>query len=141
MEPRGSAGDSLPLVRTVGFVSVVMWVLAAALYIGLSTSRSPEPAPPMAAGIPSSGEVTGHLLRIAVRRSTTLRVVLDGAVVLDRRVEPREELAWEGAHRFVVEGAAPEALRIDWNGRRVTPLGRQDEPRRLVFVDDAEERR
>lgn len=142
MQGRGSAGGSLTLARGVGFVSVVMWVVAAAVYIG-RTAPAPEPTPRTAAGIRSpTGEVTsGHLLEIEVKRSTALRVVMDDVVVVDRRVEPREELAWEGAHRFVVEGAAPEALRIEWNGERVVPLGRQDEPRRLVFIDDAEERR
>ncbi|MEO0604533.1 MAG: RodZ domain-containing protein, partial [Myxococcota bacterium] len=126
MEGRGSSGGTLTFARTVGFVSVVMWVLAVAVFF-LRTSPVPEPEPLVAAGsVPTEGPAVpgGHALRIAVQRPTELRVTVDGAVVVDRRVEPREELAWEGARTFTVERAAPEALRIEWNGQRVVPLGR-----------------
>lgn len=133
---------SLSLLRGVGFVSVAVWGVAVLVYLG-RLAPAPEPPEPIAAGVLSASDpaTSGHALRITVQRDTDLRVALDDQVVVDRRVRPREELAWEGAHTFTVEGAAPEALRIEWNGKRVVPLGRQDEPRRLVFIDDAEGRR
>ena len=135
MAGRGNQGGSLSFVRAVGFVSVVVWVLAVLVYLGRMVPPS-DPEPPVAAGVLSpAGATSGHSLRIAIQRDSELRVTLDDAVVVDRRVERSEDFAWEGARTFTVEGAAPEALRIEWNGRRVVPLGRQDEPRRLVSGD------
>lgn len=121
-------------MRGVGFVSVVVWGLAALVYV----SQWMTPAADQGGSVATPATPSGQFLAVEVRRNTVLRVTADGAVVVDRRVEPGEQLEWKGVRSLIVEGAAPEALRIEWNGQRVVPLGRQDEPRRLVFVDDAE---
>jgi len=132
---------NLSVARALGFASVVVWVVVMVVYAS-RLAPGPEPEVPVAAGVADLAAplASGNSLAITVRKRTTLRVTMDDAVVVDRRVEPPEELAWEGAKAFTVEGAAPEALRIVWNGQQVVPLGRQDEPRRLVFVDDQGER-
>ena len=37
---------------------------------------------------------------------------------------------------IVLEVMSTGALRLEYNGERIVPQGRQDEPRTLVFVND-----
>lgn len=143
--PSSSSVASLSLIRGVGWASVAVFTLAVGVYLSrLALDDRGEPVEEAhAVGVVAdpSAPLSGSSLQIAVRRSCDLRVVGDGTVMVDRRVQRGETFAWEGARAWTVEGAPPDAVRIHWNGERVTPLGRQDQPRRLVFVDDAERRR
>lgn len=73
---------------------------------------------------------------LRARRTTRLRVLVDGEVVLDRKVPGGERIEVAGHHRVEVHLEGADAARVEYNGQPILPQGRQDTPRRLVFVDD-----
>ena len=77
-------------------------------------------------------------VHIITRRNTHIEVVVDGTVKVDRRVAGGESLSVEGHNRVEVMLPATENARIEYNGSVITPQGRQDVPRRLIFIDDLE---
>lgn len=75
-------------------------------------------------------------LVVVVRQEAELQVFADGETVFDGRVAPGRRLAFQARTRLeaVVPGA--ESVSLEYNGAPVVPQGRQDRPRRLVFLDD-----
>jgi len=76
--------------------------------------------------------------RVAVRarRTTRVRVLVDGEEAFNGRIPAGERMEFAGEDRVEVELTAAEAARVEYNGDVVVPQGRQDVPRRLVFIDD-----
>jgi transcriptional regulator with XRE-family HTH domain len=108
----------------VVLLAAVVWTLRRDLLP--VTSEAPAIAP----------NAPDQRVSVLARRTTHLRVLVDGAVVLDRAVPGGERVEVAG-HRSVevaLEGA--DAARVEYNGELVVPQGRQDLPRRLVFIDD-----
>jgi len=75
-------------------------------------------------------------LLLRARRNTKVRVVADGEVIADRQLAGGDEVEVLAEERVEVDVDSTDALRIEFNGERIVPQGRQDEPRRLVFMDD-----
>ena len=73
---------------------------------------------------------------IEARRSTTVTVAVDGGAPEERAVAGGEKLELAARERLEVGLRAIGDVRLEWNGETVVPQGRQDAPRRLVFVDD-----
>jgi transcriptional regulator with XRE-family HTH domain len=73
---------------------------------------------------------------LQTRRSVHIKVDVDGAAKMDRKVVGGEALTFAGEDRVVVEVPAVDAVRIQFDGRAIVPQGRQDAPRRLVFIND-----
>lgn len=73
---------------------------------------------------------------VLARRTTHVKLVVDGEIVLDRAVPGGERVEVAGHRRVEVHLEGADAARVEYNGDVVVPQGRQDVPRRLVFVDD-----
>lgn len=84
---------------------------------------------------PGSGPPDQHVV-VRAQREVHVRVVVDGEVSVDRVLANGETVDVTGRDRVEVDLPAVEDARIDYNGERIVPQGRQDEPRRLVFIDD-----
>jgi hypothetical protein len=124
-----SAGAPLWLVRTMAIVSLV----ALLAVVGSATWERFRPvvtAPPQAAE-------ADQKLVIEARRSTRLKVAVDGGEAEEKAVAGGDRLELAARERLEVDLQAIGDVRLEWNGEAVVPQGRQDAPRRLVFVDDA----
>ncbi len=92
---------------------------------GLESSMDRQPA-----------EVITREVKITPRKTARLRVVVDDEVALDKKVPGGDTLAFAGEGRIEVDVPSVEAVRIEYDGKAIVPQGRQDAPRRLVFIDD-----
>lgn len=135
VQPEDPAPDRVPLqvVRIVAAMSVVSLL---ALIGSQGWSRYAETQAEAAALAPPPAP--DQVVRVVARRTTRLTVRVDDALVLERAVSGGEDLTFAAHHRVDLDIAAADALRIEHNGRSIVPLGRQDAPRRLVFLDDLE---
>lgn len=120
-------GAPLWLVRALAGLSLLALV---GLIASLLLERLGPSLPPIPSRIPD------QRLVVVAQRPTRLRVEVDGAVVLDRKVEREERLEFDAADRVALQVDATSRVRIEWNGVAIVPQGRQDAPRELVFVDD-----
>ncbi|NCG20477.1 MAG: DUF4115 domain-containing protein [Rhodobacterales bacterium] len=84
----------------------------------------------------NEGQSLDQSVSISVRRNTRLRVWVDEVLVADRNVTNGERFEFQAKDKLEVEIQAADSVRIEYNGNRIVPQGRQGEPRRLVFVDD-----
>lgn len=116
-------------LRAVAGAAAIVAVLLAGIALLPGDLRSPPPSGPSPAD--ADQHVTVHAIR-----TTGLRLLVDGAVVYDGALPGGERVAVDGRDRIEVHLTAAEAVRVDYNGERIEPQGRQDTPRRLVFVDD-----
>lgn len=73
---------------------------------------------------------------VAARRTTHLTVRVDGEVAFDGDLVGGERREFVGRDRLELDVAQLSAVGLQWNGVELVPQGVQDEPRRLVFVDD-----
>ena len=114
---RGLAGASI--LALAGLVVSLIWERIAAELPAVPESAAPE-----------------QQLVIVARQTTRLRVEADGTELLDREVAGGEKLEFAARERLEVDVRATSHVRIEWNGVVMVPQGRQDAPRKLVFVDD-----
>jgi len=77
-------------------------------------------------------------VRLTVLLGGAFKIIVDGEVVVDRRLPPGERIEVAGRRRVEVQVPAAKSVRLEYNGERVQPQGRQDVPRTLVFIDDSE---
>jgi hypothetical protein len=120
------------LGASVGLFALIAWRV---LSEGAPHRAAPETGDPVAATEPvTDGPDQKVQIRALLRAKIQARV--DGEVVLHRVLEPDEEVDLAGDERIEIDLPSPECARITWNGELVVPQGRQDQPRRLVFVDD-----
>lgn len=118
----------------------VVRVVAASAFVGLLAMAVwrvrqldlPSDAPEDAA----AAAIADQHLRIRALKVAPLRVIVDGEVAVDRTLAPGEEVAVDGRDRVEIDVPSCDAVKISWNDDAVVPQGRQDLPRRLVFVDD-----
>jgi len=113
-----------------GFVCAILVVLLVWQFVGGRTTAEEEVVP----------STTGpdQVVRLLARRTTHLKVIVDGEVVLDRQVPGGEEIEVAGHERVEVHLEGADTTRVEYNGELIVPQGRQDVPRRLVFIDDLE---
>lgn len=81
-------------------------------------------------------QVPDQRVKVTARRNTPIAVWVDGEAAYDAILEGGGSVSFEALDRIEVEVEAVEAIRVRYNGRSIVPQGRQDAPRRLVFVDD-----
>lgn len=124
-----ASGAPLWVVRVVAGVAVGGLLAALVWRYGGDAARIATTPQPAADGVDQ--EVIVRALR-----NTSVTVIADGVVVREGELPGGEEIEVRAADRIELQVAATGALRLDYNGERIVPLGRQDEPRRLVFVDD-----
>jgi hypothetical protein len=79
-----------------------------------------------------------QVVHIVARRNTRIEVIVDGVVTVDRKVAGGDTVDAAGHDRVEVVVPATENTRIEYNGSVIVPQGRQDLPRRLIFIDDSE---
>lgn len=84
---------------------------------------------------PQLGPPDQHVV-LRVRQSGVVRAVVDGELVLDRRVAAGEIIELSGRDSVEVDIPAVDAVGVEINGETVVPQGRQHLPRKLVFIDD-----
>jgi transcriptional regulator with XRE-family HTH domain len=75
-------------------------------------------------------------LAMRALRSTTVSVIVDGESRFDGVLPGGQKLAFEGQQKFEVNLAAVGDVSLRYNGEKIVPLGEQDTPRKLVFIDD-----
>lgn len=83
-------------------------------------------------------ESPDQVVHIVARRNTRIEVIVDGVTTVDRKVAGGDTVDAAGYERVEVVVPATENARIEYNGSVIVPQGRQDLPRRLIFIDDSE---
>ena len=113
-------------------VRAVALGLLAALLAVLGFNVKNRLAPPRP---PTASVADQHVVVVALRQ-VRVRVKVDDAAPVERLLANGESFEVTGHARVEVDLPAVEAARVEYNGERIAPQGRQDEPRKLVFVDD-----
>ncbi len=85
---------------------------------------------------PAATEGPDLSVRVVPRRAVSLRVRVDGEIVVDGSVAPGVPREFHGRERIELDVPGAEAVAVAFNGRAIVPQGRQATPRRLIFVDD-----
>lgn len=93
------------------------------------------PDPPTAE--PVSDDVADQRLAVVATADVPVRVWSDGTTVWEGRLASGQRIDAVARERLEVEVGALDAVRVSWNDELIAPEGRQETPRRLVFVDDA----
>ncbi len=126
--PDPTAGAPLWVVRALATSSVVALLGLVAWQLWQQTSPPTDIVPP-----PIEPD---QVVEVKAQRNTHVRLVVDGEVAVDRSLPGGESVEVAGHERIEVDVPSMADVRIRWNGVSVSPQGRQDAPRRLVFVDD-----
>lgn len=124
-----SGGIPLGMVRWVAVGSV-------ALLVGVIAWNATGPVGGDSPGIAVEPDVADQHLVVRARRNAHVRVVADGELVVDKQLVGGQQIEVDARDTIELEVDATDALRIDFNDEHIVPQGRQDEPRRLVFIDD-----
>jgi hypothetical protein len=123
----------LPLVAVRGIAGLM--VLAMALAIGWQVDQrwgTPAAASPAVRVAP----VADRHVAVTARRSVELTVAVDGGPPQEQAVAGGDTVRLDAFDRIEVDVPALEAVRVELDGVAIVPQGRQDAPRKLVFVDD-----
>ena len=123
--------DRVPLwaVRTIAGGTALAALLLAGFYL------LPRNHDPVSTAEPAQLAADQHV-SVTARVNLPLTILVDGAVVYDGVLPGGEEVSVSGHSRVDVHLRASESARVRYNGELIEPQGRQDLPRRLVFVDD-----
>lgn len=124
----------------------VVWLLSggaialALLLLGLTGKEWMDR--PAAVDVPEAARIeradADQLVRLRVQESGRFRIWVDGELTVDRRLANDEVLDLAGHDRVEIELPTAGAARVQYNGESISPQGRLDEPRRLVFIDDVQ---
>ena len=102
-----------------------------------------EPGASAPVAVSGSADALDQTLTIRAVRDVSVRVVVDGEVAFDGKIpakdadgKPYRMPPFQARDRIEVEVPSVESVKMAWNGEAVVPQGRQDVPRRLVFIDD-----
>ncbi|MCB9678578.1 MAG: helix-turn-helix domain-containing protein [Alphaproteobacteria bacterium] len=118
----------LNVVRAVGLVTLFAAIgLIAWLQWGPKGGEHTGPAP--VAG--PDQEVV-----VAALQNVKLHVEVDGEPAFDGVLSGGESLDFSAHDRIEIDVPSVESVKLHFNGERIVPQGRQDAPRRIVFVDD-----
>ena len=128
------AGLPLQFVRALAVVSVVMLFGA----LGAQIWRQPSLVPGLEQALTPLPSVADQHVHITALRSVRMTVEVDGDMVYNRLAAGGEKLEFSGHDSVVVLVPATDAVRIEYNGQSILPLGRRATPRTLVFADDSE---
>lgn len=135
LRPDGPSSDDVG-VGAVWAVRIVAGALCAALIGLLVWMLSGSPPVADTGSVGAAANAPDQVVVVTARRTTHLEVLVDGEVVLDREVPGGERIEVAGHRRVEVRLEGADSARVEYNGELVVPQGRQDVPRRLVFIDD-----
>ena len=79
-----------------------------------------------------------QVVSMRVTETGVFRAWVDGQMVLDERLTVGTRREFLGHERIEVELHAAGAARVMFNDEVIAPQGRQDQPRRLLFIDDGD---
>lgn len=129
--PKDPSAGGVPLwaVRAVAGLAIGSLVAAVTWQF---IDRAVESAPVEA----SVDDGLDQELMVRALENTRVRVVADGDLVREGVLAGGDEVEVRARERIELEVVSTGALRIYFNGEQIVPQGRQEEPRRLVFVDD-----
>ena len=132
------SGPMIPLwgVRFVALALVGLmlgWFGLQTFGPGASPVRPIELSAPEAT--PSMGD---QILKVHVRKTGRFLVSVDGKVVLDDALEEGVRMTFVGQRSIEVLLPGVGYVNLDYNGRTIVPQGLQNQPRKLVFLDDTE---
>ena len=126
----GHSSVTLWLPRVVaGLACLVLLVLVIWQFGGLGPSSS-------GSDTSVDPDAPDQVVVLRALRTAHFQVLVDGEVVLDRELPGGERFEAAGHHRVEVRLEGADTARVEYNGDLVRPQGRQDVPRRLVFIDD-----
>ena len=80
-----------------------------------------------------------QVLKLHVRKTGRFLVSVDDKVVLDDAVEEGARMTFVGQRSIEVLLPGVGYVNLDYNGRAIVPQGLQNQPRKLVFLDDTED--
>lgn len=127
-EVPSDVGGRMPLWAVRG---VALGLLALLLIVlGVQARNRIAPPGPPAVSVPDQ-----HVTVTALRQ-VRVSMKVDDAEPFVRVLANGESLEVTGHTRVEVDLPAVEAAKVQYNGETIAPQGRQDEPRKLVFVDD-----
>ncbi len=127
---------SVPLSTIRAVAAALALVLFAAVGWQIVTLDTGQPGPE--ASVPPEPQGPDQRVRLRVERPGHFVVRVDGEIVEDRRFAPGEQVDVAGDRRVEIDLPGAWSARVEYNGAHVVPQGRQDAPRRLVFIDDLE---
>ena len=138
-EPERAVRDEVHEVPTPASGRMPLWAvravaigLLATLLLVLAYGARNRLSPPR----PPAVEVADQHVVVSALRQVRVRVKVDDAAPIERVLANGESFEVTGRARVEVDLPAVEAARIEYNGETIAPQGRQDEPRKLVFIDD-----
>lgn len=117
----------------------VRWLAAASVLIVFGTVAWQTWKPNLDGGasdIEPEVAAVSREVKITPRKTTHLKVMVDDEIEYDGKVANGKSLTFAGADRVSVDVRSVEAVRIQYDGATIVPQGRQDAPRKLVFIDD-----
>lgn len=126
---RRSALVPLRLLQTVAFVCVLVAVIVGLREVWL-LAKVEDARQAATADIPDQD------LRVVANYTAFVRVTVDGDEAFARQLPGGASQLFVARDRIEVELVAAESARLWWNGEPISPQGRQDAPRKLIFVDD-----
>lgn len=107
------------LFTALGLISWLQWGPSSR-----TDSRPPQP------------DVADQFVSIAARQNTRVEARVDGEPAHNGILTGGDSLEFSAHRRIELDVSAVEGVRIRYNGERIVPQGRQDSPRKIVFIDD-----
>lgn len=123
------SGPPLWLVRGIAIAAIA--ALIGSIGYEIFTKWRPAGGEPSA-----TGDAPDQHIELRAQKTTKLRVLIDGDVVFDKQLPNGEKLTFDARDRIELDLPSVESVKIEYNGSSIMPQGRQDEPRKLVFIDD-----
>lgn len=98
-------------------------------------AKPPEPVPGMAreSASPSAAATDGFLLLVKARQDSWVAITADGQDILQETLTAPAEKSIEAHDRVVIKSGNVGALDISFNGKKLAPLGGQNEVKTLTF--------
>lgn len=77
-------------------------------------------------------------VKLRVVEAGRFKVWVDGELAVDERLDADQRLEFSAHDRVELQLPTAGSARVTYNGESIAPQGRQDEPRKLVFIDDVQ---
>lgn len=133
-EPELTVGErSAPPVRGRALMGLLVGAAALILAAGVWLAYT---APDEEIEAPSASEGAQTVRIQALKPGQRVSVRADGELVFEGALPTEEASEFSARKRLEIAVPAVGAVRLRHNGAVITPQGRQDTPRNLVFLDD-----
>lgn len=141
--PMVFAGVIAALLLSAGFFIWRDWALVKAMVTGRASAESappkvalsPRPAPSQPPVAAQTSLVPETLqLKIDAAKSTTVKIIADGATAFDGRIEARTARTFTAKEKFEVTVGDSFALLMELNGQAVAPIGPPGQPGSITLT-------